>query len=300
MAFLQRALDDATAAAVRPLRPVRRRVVSPPSVARAALQRPRAQLRPHRRRGRAARAVAERHGAARRARSGPDPGRGAGRGRPRRGPADRPRLGQRLRDAARPARRPGPTTPCVRACVGVLRDWGWARRPAASSPCRRAAGRSWSRSLAEAICAERPAAAAGRWTSWTAARPASQAATAPSGSPACGSGCGVGPTGRGGALPPTDRCCWSTTSWTPVDAHGRRPRSCAGPVPTRCCPSPSRRGRAEASARPPPGPALRAIASRSGGTTTPAAAIRAAPAAGCAGCRRGRPPRRGTARTSAS
>ena len=185
MEFLQRALDDETAA---PCGRCDRCAdpwfdLDPPAGRRQ--HGPRA-AGPGRRRDRAARPVADGDVAAGRARcpAGSAPTRRCGPGRAVARLTDLG-WGQRLRGvlaADAPA-----SEDLLRACVEVLRDWGWDERPvgrrrdAVAGAARAGRVGGAGDRLDRAGCRS-----SARSTSWTAARPESPAATARSGWPACG------------------------------------------------------------------------------------------------------------------
>ncbi len=147
--------------------------------------------------------------------------------------------GQRLRELLR---EDAPASPeLVRACVPGARRVGLGPAArSASSPCRRAPGPRWS---GRSPRVSPRSAGSPCWvpsTSRTAGPPASRAATAPSGSPACGSGSSSGPTSRP-ALDGARRtgAPRRRPRVVAVDPHRRRP----GPAPGRRAGRPAVRAR---------------------------------------------------------
>ena len=123
--------------------------------------------------------------------------------------------GTRLRDVVGPTAGDGPVTErLVAAVVAVLKEWTWDRRPVAvvamPSRTRPSSSPPWpSGSPPSASCSR-----SARWPSSTAGRPASAAATAPTGWRRCGIGSSCPPTSKPPWPASTARCCSSTTSPT--------------------------------------------------------------------------------------
>ena len=234
--FLQEALDDDDRRAVRPLRRLRRPLVphrrcptARCSAARAAAATaPGVELEPARRSGRPAWT-----GSASRSRAGSraDEALRAG---PGGGPAHRPRLGPAAARAARATTRPAHRRACCGPASPVLAELGLGaaagrRRGGAVALAAGSWSARWPRASPRSGRLPLPRGARPRRRR---ARPASPAATARSGWPACGSGSSSAPSSpRALRRRSTGRCCSSTTSSTrggPSPWPGGR---CARPAP---------------------------------------------------------------------
>ncbi len=99
----------------------------------------------------------------------------------------------------------------LQACVRVLAGWGWGSDPSRSSRCRRAPIRSSSTPSRAGCRRSGGCPISGRWSGEAADRPARRAETASSGSRACGTG-----SMRRTSTFPAVRCCSLTISSTAV------------------------------------------------------------------------------------
>ena len=141
--------------------------------------------------------------------------------------------GQRLRTLLRAPDAPV-SAELLRACVPILRDWGWSQRPVAVAAVPSRTRPQLVESVGGASRTWVACSGSGPSSSSVTARSANPAATAPSGSRGCGGGWPSGPARPQPCATSTVPSCSSTTSPARAGRSPSPPRPCACPALPAC------------------------------------------------------------------